>query len=63
MQEGTKALLCSDGMEPRISEELQSKTVRAAAGKFMESVHNLPRNGPLLAEIVNALGYCRKFIS
>ena len=53
---GTDALR-SDGMEPRISEELQSNTVRAAAGNFLESVRNLPRSGPFLAEIVNALGY------
>ena len=41
---------------PRIPLPQQSKTIRAAAGEFMESVRNLPRRGKELARIVSAIG-------
>ena len=41
---------------PRIPLGQQSRTIRAAAGEFMESVRNLPRRGTELARIVSAIG-------
>lgn len=41
---------------PRIPTQRQDKSIRSAAGAFMESVRTLPRHGPKLARIVSALG-------
>ena len=45
-----------DKGEPRISAAQQSRTIRRAAGEFMESVRNLPKHGNELAAIVSAVG-------
>ena len=45
---------------PRISSTRQSRTIRRAAGEFMESVRNIPRNGKDLAEIISAFGNVAK---
>ena len=41
---------------PLIPPAQQSRTIRTAAGEFMESVRTLPRRGKALAAIVSALG-------
>ena len=41
---------------PRISPARQSRSVRSAAGDFVESVRNMPRRGDKLANIVSAFG-------
>ncbi|MCY3852180.1 MAG: protein kinase [Gammaproteobacteria bacterium] len=41
---------------PRISSVRQSRTIRTAAGEFIESVRNLPRHGEKLALIISTLG-------
>ena len=53
---GGMAFINSHSDTPRIPPPQQSRTVRAAAGEFMESVRNLPRNGKALANIVSAFG-------
>ena len=46
----------SDSGTPGIPLTRQARTIRAAAGEFMESVRNLPRRGNELAMIVSAIG-------
>ena len=41
---------------PRIPADRQNRSIRAAAGAFVESVRTLPRWGPELAKIVSAFG-------
>ena len=41
---------------PRIPMAQQSRTIRAAAGEFMESMRTLPRHGENLAAIITAIG-------
>ena len=52
---GTSRLAESD-KTPRIPEQDQHNSIRAAAGAFMESVRTLPRCGPKLTEVVTAFG-------
>ncbi len=53
---GGVGFMNSHSETPRIPLAKQSKTIRAAAGEFMESVRNLPRRGTELARIVSAIG-------
>ena len=41
---------------PMIPPRIQSRTIRSAAGGFMESIRTLPDRGPQLSEIVTAFG-------
>lgn len=41
---------------PRIPPALQNRSVRAAAGEFMESIRTLPGRGAELADVVSAFG-------
>ena len=41
---------------PKIPRSIQSKTIRSAAGGFMESIRILPDRGPQLAKVVTAFG-------
>ena len=52
---GVDALLQSSS-SPMISRRGQSRSIRAAAGAFMESIRIVPNSGPLLAEVVTAFG-------
>ena len=52
---GVEALLPSSS-GPMISRRGQSRSIRAAAGAFMESIRIVPSTGPLLAEVVTAFG-------
>ena len=53
---GGKERLATSSATPRIPSELQNKSVRAAAGEFMESIRTLPGRGPQLAAVVSAFG-------
>ena len=53
---GGRDALTKSGAKPRIPPKEQHKSVRAAAGAFMESVRTLPRWGPRLTEVVTAFG-------
>ena len=48
--------LANSKAEPRIPPNQQHKSIRTAAGAFMESVRTLPRWGEQLAKVVTALG-------
>ena len=52
---GRGALAMSD-TTPRIPPRSQNKSVRAAAGEFMESIRTLPGKGSHLADVVSAFG-------
>lgn len=53
---GGSSALTNSKVEPRIPPREQHKSVRAAAGAFMESVRTLPFWGPRLTEVVTAFG-------
>ena len=52
---GAQNLLKSED-KPRIPMREQSKSIRAAAGEFVESIRTLPDRGPHLADIITAFG-------
>lgn len=52
---GVKNLSRSEG-RPRIPMRQQNKSIRAAAGEFIESIRTLPDKGPHLANIITAFG-------
>lgn len=52
---GRPALKASNAV-PRIPPRQQHKSIRAAAGAFMESIRTLPGKGPQLTEAVTAFG-------
>lgn len=52
---GDDRLAKSNAM-PRIPPRQQHKSIRAAAGSFMNSIRTLPRKGPQLTEVVTAFG-------
>ena len=53
---GGTEMIKSDTDDPRITAKQQSRTIRSAAGDFMESVRNLPGRGDELARIVSSFG-------
>lgn len=53
---GGKERLAASEKRPRIPLGLQNRSVRAAAGEFMESIRTLPGRGPDLAAVVSAFG-------
>ena len=53
---GDHAALAESEKVPRIPPREQHKSIRAAAGDFMESVRTLPRWGGRLAEVMTAFG-------
>ena len=53
---GGRPALAKSAAVPRIPPREQHRSVRAAAGDFMESVRTLPRWGERLAEVVTAFG-------
>ena len=52
---GTANLLASTD-EPKIPMRVQNRSIRAAAGEFVESIRTLPDRGPHLADIITAFG-------
>lgn len=53
---GGKDALADSNTSPRISPSSQNRSVRAAAGEFMQSIRTLPGRGPHLAAVVSAFG-------
>ena len=53
---GGRDALANVTTEPRIPPRKQHKSIRTAAGSFMESVRTLPRYGQQLANVVSAFG-------
>ena len=53
---GGTANLAGSTDEPRIPMRVQSRSIRAAAGEFVESIRTLPDRGPHLANIITAVG-------
>ena len=53
---GGQAALAKSETEPRIPPGQQHKSIRAAAGAFMDSIRTLPKNGQQLMEAVTAFG-------
>ena len=53
---GGEAALTEADSVPRISSSKQHKSIRSAAGSFMESVRTIPKFGRQLADIISAFG-------
>lgn len=53
---GGQGALALSNTTPRIPPRSQNKSVRAAAGEFMESIRTLPGKGSHLADVVSAFG-------